>query len=112
MIYLYLQSGGTGSFDIANNEIAYQGPSLANATSFGEVLRWDNDILGLRMVNGTFSNTANVIGANSGATWIITTVDTDTPLGEQYEDPSDNKIIETESNAILDFSENNPFGNP
>lgn len=114
MHYLYLQSGGTGTFDIANNEIAYQGTSLANATSFGEVLKWDtaNNILGISMVNGTFSNTANVIGANSGATWIISTIDTDTPLADQYEDPADNKIIETESNAILDFSEQNPFGNP
>lgn len=114
MIYLYLQSGGTGSFDIANNEIAYQGSSLANATSFGEVLKWDtdNNILGITMVNGTFSNTSNVIGANSGAAWIVTTVDTNTPLAEQYEDPADNKIIETESNQILDFSEQNPFGNP
>lgn len=114
MVYLYLQPGGTGSFDIANGEIAYQGSSLANATSFGEVIKWDttSNTLGITMVNGVFSNTANVIGANSGATWIVSTVDTDTPLGEQYEDPADNKIIETESNAILDFSENNPFGNP
>lgn len=114
MVYLYLQSGGTGNFDLANNEIAYQGSSLANATSFGEVLKWDtdNNILGITMVNGTFSNTSNVVGANSGAAWIVTTVDTDTPLAEQFEDPADNKIIETESNAILDFSETNPFGNP
>lgn len=114
MVYLYLQSGGTGNFDLANNEIAYQGSSLANATSFGEVLKWDtdNNILGITMVNGTFSNTSTVIGANSGAAWIVTTVDTNTPLAEQYEDPADNKIIETESNQILDFSEQNPFGNP
>lgn len=114
LLYLILQSGGTGSFDTVNTEIVYQGTSLVSANAFAKVHTWDsaNLTLGIAMVNGAFSNTANVIGANSGATWIVTSVDSMTPMGAQFEDPADNKVIETESNAILDFSESNPFGNP
>ncbi len=114
MTYLTLQTGGTGNFDIVNNEIAFQGSSLATANAFGRVLKWDTTglVLGLEMVNGNLTNTANIKGANSGANWIVTTIDTNTPLAEQFEDPADNKIIEDESNQILDFTEDNPFGNP
>lgn len=107
-------SSGTGTFDVSNNEIVYQGTSVANATAFGTAHTWDsaNTTLSIALVNGLFSNTANVVGANSGATWIMGSLDTNTPLDTQFEDLVDNKIIETESNQILDFDESNPFGNP
>jgi hypothetical protein len=105
---------GTGTFDVANNELVYQGANIAAANAFGTAHTWDagNTTLSIYLVNGLFSNTANVIGANSGAQWIMSTLDTDTPSGAQFEDPSDNKQIETEANAILDFDVSNPFGNP
>jgi hypothetical protein len=111
---LVLQAGGTGTFDVANNEIVYQGSSLANASAFGTSHTWSasNTTLSIALVNGLFSNTANVVGANSGATWVMESLDTNTPLDTQFEDMVDNKIIETESNQILDFDEANPFGNP
>lgn len=114
LLYLVLRPSGTGTFDVANVETVYQGTSLITANSFGEARYWDsaNSILGISMVNGTFSNTANVIGANSGATWIVSSIDSDTPLQNQQEDLLNNKIIETESNRIIDFTEQNPFGNP
>lgn len=114
MTYLTLQAGGNGDFDMVNNEIVFQGSSLGAANAFGKVLRWDtgNLILGVYNVNGNLTNTANIKGANSGAFWIVSTIDTFSPLAEQFEDPADNKIIESESNQILDFSEENPFGNP
>jgi len=107
-------TSGTGSFDVANNEIVYQGASLATANAFGTVHTWDsgNTTLSIALVNGLFSNTADVIGANSGAVWAMATVDTDTPLDNQFEDIVDNKTIETESNQLLDFDEQNPFGTP
>jgi hypothetical protein len=111
---LVLTAGGTGTFDVANNELVYQGANLAFANAFGTAHTWDsgNSTLSIALVNGLFSNTANVTGANSGATWIMASLDTNTPLDTQYEDQVDNKIIETESNALLDFDETNPFGNP
>jgi len=111
---LVLTAGGTGTFDVANNELVYQGANLAFANAFGTAHTWDsgNSTLSIALVNGLFSNTANVTGANSGATWVMASLDTNTPLDTQYEDQVDNKIIETESNALLDFDETNPFGNP
>lgn len=105
-------TSGTGTFDTTNNEIAYQGTDLANATAFGTVHTWDsgNTTLSIALVNGLFANTANVKGANSGAQWIMASLDTNTPLQNQFEDLADNKQIETESNAILDFTDTNPFG--
>jgi hypothetical protein len=107
-------TSGTGAFDVANNELVYQGSSLATANAFGTAHTWDsgNTTLSIALVNGIFSNTANVVGANSGAQWIMASLDSDTPLDTQFEDLSDNKTIETESNDVLDFSESNPFGEP
>jgi hypothetical protein len=114
LLHLLVQAGGTGTFDTVNTEIVYQGTSLVAANAFARVHTWDaaNLTLGVAMVNGLFANTGNVTGANSGATWIVSTIDSMTPLAQQFEDPADNKIIETESNVILDFTETNPFGNP
>jgi Virus neck protein len=107
-------SSGTGAFDVSNNEIVYQGANVAYANAFGTAHTWNvaTATLSIALVNGLFSNTANVKGANSGAQWIMTSLDTDTPLENQFEELADNKRIETESNAILDFSEQNPFGEP
>jgi hypothetical protein len=111
---LVLSAGGTGTFDVANNELVYQGANIAYANAFGTAHTWNsaNTTLSIALVNGLFSNTANVKGANSGATWVMASLDTNTPLDQQFEDQIDNKIIETESNQLLDFSESNPFGEP
>ncbi len=111
---LILTAGGTGTFDVSNNEIVYQGSSLPTATAFGTAHTWDsgNTTLSIALVNGLFSSTSNVNGSNSGATWVMASIDTNTPLENQFEDQVDNKIIETESNDLLDFDEENPFGNP
>ena len=114
LTHLVLVPGGTGKFDVSNNEIVYQGTTLPLATAFGTAHTWDsaNNTLSIALVNGLFANTSNVKGANSGATWMMSTLDTDTPLEEQFEDEVDNKVLEEASNQILDFSEDNPFGNP
>ena len=111
---LVLTPGGTGVFDVANNELVFQGSDISTATVFATAHTWNtaNNTLSVALVNGLFSNTANVNGANSGATWIMASLDTNSPLHNQFEDLSDNKQVETESNEILDFDESNPFGNP
>lgn len=114
LLHLHLTPGGSGEFDVVGKELVYQGANVSMATAFAKAQAWNSDdhILAVSMVNGIFSNTSNIIGANSGATWMVSTIDSNTPLEEQYEDQADNKIIETESNEILDFSERNPFGEP
>lgn len=114
LIYLQLNSGGNGNFDATNTEIVFQGQNLSSANAFAYSQTWDatTNMLTVSMVNGEFIPSANVIGANSGAIWVVSSVDTFTPMDDQFEDQAENKLIETESNGLLDFSEDNPFGNP
>lgn len=114
LIYLQMDSGGNGQFDTANSEIVFQGQDLSTANVFAYSHTWNQttNMLTVSMVNGEFTPTMNVVGANSGAVWVLSSADTFTPLDEQIEDQAENKLIETESSGLLDFSENNPFGNP
>ena len=64
-------------------------------------------------MQGYFTPGHALVGATSNAVWTMTTVDETTQTGENiFEDLADNKVIQTESTEILDFSESNPFGEP
>lgn len=105
-----LTAGGTGKF--VNDEIIYQGTDLANATAQAVVLDFTpNTHVDVIRVQGTFSN-ANVKGATSNANWGVNVANDMLPLDNAYEDIIDNNRIETESDSILDFTEQNPFGEP
>lgn len=110
--YLLMSAGGTGTFDVANNETVFQGANLSSASVFAEVRNWytANNTLEIIMVNGEFAANTLVIGATSNARWTVASTDIDSALDEQNEDITDNKQIETEADAIIDFSEANPFG--
>ena len=62
------------------------------------------------MTQGEFANTSNVIGNTSGAIWTSSTVDDFANDNNIFEDLVDNKRIQDEGDAIIDFSEKNPFG--
>ena len=102
-------------------EVAFQGASPASNV-FGIVVSFDRPagILRLRNIRGEFSNTTSntITGATSGATanlasYNIMVVATEGEL-------ADNFLIESEAGSstgtpgsgVLDFSENNPFGEP
>ena len=105
-----LSSGGNFEF----NEIVTGSTSGATA----RVRAWDStqNILELGNVAGTFVPNETVTGSTSGATNVVRVVgrldgsDTDRDPVDNYF--ADNKSIETEADAILDFSEQNPFGIP
>jgi hypothetical protein len=104
-----VDGGGTGSYEA--QEIVYQGATLANATAKGYVSAWDepSGLLRLRNIKGEFANGVTVIGATSNAQWHIE----GTGSMENASDPIDDNVrIENEALDVLDFSENNPFGNP
>jgi hypothetical protein len=64
-------------------------------------------------VIGQFTSSANAIGNTSGALRTPVTVDELDSVGNNvFEDITDNKRIEQESDDILDFTETNPFGEP
>ena len=102
-----------GSRTFVQDEIVYQGGSLATANAKASVYSWSSTTRNLDIVRvmGTFANNTLLIGATSNARWTAATVSSDTVFdNSQFEDITDNSIIETESDAIIDFSEHNPFG--
>ena len=56
--------------------------------------------------NGTFAEGENIVGEDSSASYTIS----DVPGGESLDKYEQNTFIETEADAIIDFSESNPFG--
>lgn len=108
---LIMSVGGSGSFDAANTEIVYQGSNVALSTAQAIVRTWTagTRTLDAIRVQGTFTGNVAVKGATSNATWTLASTDTDSPMTNAFEDLIDNKRIETEADAIIDFSETNPF---
>ena len=103
----------TGSGYYANGEIVYQGASLATANAQAIVQSFDlvnsSKYVQIIRVQGTFT-TANVIGADSGASWMANVISDTATMDNTFEDIVDNNRIETEADAILDWTETNPFG--
>ena len=105
---LTLSSGGTGKF--VNDEIVYQGTNLANATVTGVVYDFTpNTTIDVYRTIGTF-NTGLLKGATSNAQWTISVVSDTATMNNAFEDIVDNARIESESDAIIDWTETNPFG--
>lgn len=95
-----------------DNEIVFQGTSLANSTASGEVVLWDYTTNKLKIINikGEFHLTSGqVTGATSGVSkTLVTTPD---QIADQDEfDISNNRDIMEEASGYLDFSEDDIFG--
>jgi len=103
----------TGSGYYSNGEIVYQGTSLANANAQAIVESFDlvsaSKYIQIIRVQGNFT-TANVIGVTSGASWMANVVSDTATMDNAFEDIVDNNRIEGEADAILDWTETNPFG--
>ena len=103
----------TGSGNYTEDEIVYQSPNnLANATARALVYSWQANTkkLEIYLTQGEFANTSNVIGNTSGAIWVSSVVDDFVNDNTAFEDIVDNKRIQDEADAIIDFTERNPFG--
>ena len=74
------------------------------------VRSWNSttNVLEISSVSGSFSLGETLTGATSGATRVLRVIDK-TANNDPY---ADNFDIETAADAILDFSEQNPFGIP
>jgi len=113
-IDLVMTAGGSGSFT-ADEEV-YQGPSLANSTFKGVVVSWNSTTRALRLndISGSLAAIATT-GETSGAVWSLSSTTDSTGKADLDQvlptDPNaDNLEFEIEADSILDFSENNPFG--
>ena len=101
----------TGSGNYTVGEQVYQGASLAAATVKGEVASWNatDKVLNLINMTGNFSGTSNIIGDDSSASYSITSFDAQVNAADTASE-ADNAEIEAAADAIIDFTEGNPFG--
>ena len=101
----------TGSGNYTIGETVYQGTSLAAATVKGEVAAWNatDKVLKLMNMTGNFSGTSNIIGDSSSASYSITSFDAQSSA-QSTAASATNKEIEEAADAIIDFTEGNPFG--
>jgi hypothetical protein len=97
---------GTGTY--TTGETVYQGTNLASANTTAEVVSWTLSSKTLRVMNlvGTFNTTYNVIGGSSSASYSFTSTDYQQ---DKQDTTSDSYKLELEADAVLDFTESNPF---
>ena len=95
--------GGTGDF--VAGEIVTGGNSNVTA----EVKTWNSATRQLVVYNrsGIFSIPETITGDTSGAAWTSATYNT---LNNMNSETDQNFTLETQADAILDFTESNPFG--
>jgi hypothetical protein len=99
---------GSGTF--VNDEIVYQGTSLANASAQAVVYTFaKNTHIDIIRTQGTFVS-GNVRGNTSSSNWIINTISDTASMNTAFEDIVDNARIEAEADGIMDWTETNPFG--
>jgi hypothetical protein len=104
---------GSGSGKFLNDEIVYQGSSLATATSQALVYDFQpNAYIDVYRIQGDFVTTSNVHGNTSSAQWTVTLASDAATTNNAFEDIFDNARIEAASDGIIDFTEINPFGEP
>ena len=101
---------GSGIF--YDGEIVYQGANLTYATAQATVKDFDANTGKLELYNikGVFNSSTTIRGMTSNAVYNTAVVD---PLTETtYYDTSDNKVIQTSANTIVNTFEDNPLGMP
>jgi hypothetical protein len=101
-----------GSQTYYTDELVYQGSNVAFAAAKGTVKTYDIETGKLELYNITGVFTANVPirGVTSNTTKTVATTD---DIGDfTYYDLSDNRPIQTDADAIMITTEQNPFGMP
>ena len=111
MIKLETAAEGIGNYTI--HEICYQAvdQTQANATVVAVVQSWTrgaNAALMVSNISGEFVTGNVIIGASSNARHTL--VNYDHLLDNSFNETYSNKLLQTEGNSIIDFSETNPFG--
>jgi len=98
---------GSGTF--VQDEILYQGANTDYSTASAYVSEmYANASVDIYFVQGQFVS-GNVKGATSNAEWTIHVYDSPS-MNTVFEDIADNDRLESASDSIIDFTEQNPFG--
>ena len=108
--YTMGEAANTNNYQI--KELVYQAPddAYANATAVGTVQSWHplENTLTLTNIAGEFNPDQLIIGSTSNAQYMLVSYD---PLTDNVrDDSSDNFVIESQANNIVDLTESNPFG--
>ena len=102
-IALTLVVGGTGDFTV--------GETVTGSTTGieAEVKSWDNSTRIIQVINrtGSFATGEAITGNDNGAVWVVGTFDTLNNTNSEYDQ---NREIEDSADAIIDWTERNPFG--
>lgn len=109
---MVFEVGGTGDFD--QDQTVFTGPDLANSTARGIVVAWDPDelLLVVNKVVGTF-NDGDIVENEALTVSHTIAVDGEPPVANVPTDAgADNFDIQRGADEIIDFSEDNPFGEP
>ena len=100
------------AINYTTHEICYQAAdsTQANATAVAVVQTWTkaNNELMVSNISGEFINGQVIIGASSNAQHTL--ISYDPLLDNSFNETYSNKLLQTEANSIIDFSETNPFG--
>ena len=119
---IFLESGGSGYSSAP--QVNIQNPTSAtgigtfiynelvvgsNSGTTAYVRKWDADTaeLNVSIISGEFFNGETIVGTASSATYVVYQYD----INSAFDKYSQNEEIEQEADLILDFSEENPFGN-
>lgn len=99
-------TGGDGSGNFVFNEVVTGGTSGTEARVKG----WNSttNVLEVSIVTGDFLPGERIVGSDSEASYSIRVVNED----DTVDTFADNDNIESEADAIIDFTSNNPFGMP
>jgi hypothetical protein len=111
MIKLETAAEGIGNYTI--HEICYQAvdQTQANATVVAVVQSWTrgaNAALMVSNISGEFVDGETIYGASSNAAYTL--INYDSLIDNSFNETYSNKLLQTEGNSIIDFSEENPFG--
>lgn len=100
---------GAGAGNYLDDEMVYQGASLAASTASAQVTLHDPtaNTIKVRNIKGDFDlGAGNLIGDTSAASYAIVAVDYKDDIKDAT---NDNVELETEADAIIDFTEKDPF---
>ena len=91
------------------SETVYQGTSLPLATATGVVSSWNVATTTLRLTDltGTFANAFPVIGATSGATYVLG--EAPNVLVNPNDPTEDNAYLSSADDTIIDTRDGDPF---
>ena len=106
-----VKTGGTGAFIVGEEVRQTYTVDGVPVTTKATVAEWVPATRKLRLtyINGVLKPNVALVGQESAASWVVDTFSTIEFEIDNY-DNDQNKIMETQADTILDFTEGNPFG--